>query len=512
MKNKKLITLFVLLIATELLYAKNIVNFFINYNIITFSGFEKIIQFNSQNNIPQYIEYNEIIPVYLVWKGKKIFNVFKKNIKNNKIKFFRINKNRDIKNKQKLWFFQEKEKFRKKIFSNLVSEENITYITIKTDFINIFNFIELEKILSTVSAKTQLQELNFKLDLKLFLYSNISNFFEIINKFTNNIQYNFYIVSDVEYEASKNEIEEFIDTVYSIKIKKNLIPAEKKIFNLSLLFFTLNLSSSLKDILLNLFPLTSILPRRYRISSTEYEINNRKYITLFDRENFFIFDTKNTHLKKWFHYKSGTALINFDSLIEKIYIASRKRKNFNSVVPKNVKYIRFSNGINFKISFTENLEVEKNIILQNQHLFLSYKIKNCSSRKKYYIFSVENKFLPSLYNILINLESNISLYDIGKKYRFAEILSGTTRGIVNMNTGYGIYIDTYNKMEGIEIFKGLYYYNYIVYYRFSLYPYESKVITLTFRKIYFSQKRRKRYLNKLFNIKDQRWGICWSNK
>ncbi len=510
MKNKSIPILIILLVSASFIYGKTTVNFFVDYNVITFAGFKDIIHFNFQNNISQYIEYNEVIPVYLSWKDKDTFTYLRELIKEQKIKFFRI-KEPNNKNSQEKWFFQEKEKIRKKIFQALTYEQEIAVIHPKTNFINIFNFIELKKVLSTITSTSRLQELNFKIDLKLFLYSNITEYFEIVKRFKS-IKYNFYIISDSEYKAPAKEIAEFIDAVYSLRMKKKLTSSEEKIFNFSLLDFTLKLSPSLNNILLNLFPLTSILPRRYRISSTEYEIGENNYITLFDKENFFTFDTKNSYLRKWFHYKSGTALINFDSLIEKVYISKRRKKKYNLITSENIEYTRFHNGINFRIIFPESLEIEKNIILQNQHLFLSYKIKNRTGRKRYYVFIIENKFSPSLYDTLLKFKSNIALYKPGKRNRFSNILSGLTKGLVNMDTGYGIYIDTYNKMDGIEIFKGFYYYNYIIYYRFYLYPYESKVITLTLRKIYFNKRKRKRYLNKLFDIKDQKWGRCEINQ
>lgn len=511
MKNKTLPILIILLVsASFVVYGKTTVNFFVDYNIITFAGFKDIIHFNLQNNISQYIEYNEIIPVYLAWKDKDTFAYLRNLIKEKKIEFFRIKKS-NTSNKQEEWFFQEKEKIKKKIFQILLPEQKLYIIQAQTNFINIFNFIELKKILSTITSTSSLQELNFKIDLKLFLYSNIAEYFEIVKRFKG-IKYNFFIISDSEYKAPAEEIEEFIDTVYSLRMKKNLTSSEKKILNFSLLDFTLKLSPSLNNILLNLFPLTSILPRRYRIYSTEYEIGENNYITLFDKENFFTFDTESGYLRKWFHYKSGTALINFNSLIEKVYISKRRKDKYNLITSQEIEYTRFHNGINFKITFPENLEMEKNIILQNQHLFLSYKIRNRMGRKQYYVFIIENKFSPSLYDMLLNLSSNIALYTPGRRNRFSNILSGVTKGLVNMDTGYGIYIDAYNRMDGIEIYKGFYYFNYIIYYRFYLYPYESRVITFVLRKIYFSKRKRKRYLNKLFNIKDQKWGRCEINQ
>ncbi|MBN1897378.1 MAG: hypothetical protein JW827_01255 [Spirochaetes bacterium] len=496
-----------ILFSAHLIQAKVTVNFFVDYNIMTFSEFDKIVEFNASHSIGQYIEYNEIMPVYLVWKNKNLLDLLKDQITNDKLKFFKLDRSKLLKNKQDIWFSQEKGLLQDKIFSNIMDNSNLIQITIKTDHINIFNFIEMEKVLSTLSQQTQNKEINFDLDLKLFLYSKVNNYLELLNRFQN-INYRFFIVSDATYKASQSQIKELVDTVYSLRFKKDLAPNEKKIFDLSILFFTLKLSPALNDILLNLFPLTSILPKRYQISSTEYEMNDNKYITLFDKENFFTFDSDTGYLKKWYHYKSGTSMINFDSLIERVYIASGKNERFKNQTCMDADYSRFPNGINFRLNYPDDLEMDKNIILQNNHLFISYKLRNNSSRKKYYILIIENKLSPSLLNMLLELKSNICLYKLSKKNKFVDQLDTFTRGIINMDTGYGAYIDTYNAVDGMEIFKGFYFYDHQVYYKFSLYPYENKVITLAFRKLHYSESKRRKYLEKNFDIKDQKWGDC----
>jgi len=507
-KLKYIISLLIPIFIATHIYSQAEINFFVDYNLLTFSSFSDIINFNVKNNIKQYIEYNEIIPVYLSWEKKETFNQIKNLFIDKKLSFVKINYNFDENDKQKLWFHQEKEKLQDKIFSNFVSASKIP--TFKNGkLINIFNFTELSKILNTLSSNKKIsQNYNFKVDLNLFLSSNIDKYFDMINKH-NQLKFNFYIVSDTKYEAENSEIKKLIDTAYSLKFNYSLTPYQNRIYDLSLLFFTLHLSPSLDDFLLNFLPLLTLNSSKgFSVKSTEYELSNKKYITLFDNNRFFIFDPSNGHLKKWTNYKLGISIINLDSLIETVYTAIKLDSKYELVTPEKIDYLKFPNGINFKITTTNNLYTEKNIILQNGKLLLSYRIKNMSNRKKYYILKVENKFSPSLYDMLINLHSNLSLYNISKKNPFTSELTELTRGIINMDTGYGIYIDSYNEINGLEIFKGFYFFNFALYYRFSLYPFETKNITLLLQKKHISNKIISKYKKRLYIVENQKWGEC----
>ncbi len=254
--------------------------------------------------------------------------------------------------------------------------------------------------------------------------------------------------------------------------------------------------------MLNLFPLTSNLIKKHRVASMEYNIKKNKYITVFDKENFISFDIKTGYLKKWFLYDKGVALINFDSCIEKIYI--KTKKNPIPVNLKDIRYYKYSNGLSFKYDSDKSIEIEKNIILQYKKLFLTYKIRNNYKKRRQFIFVLENRFSPSLLDSLVNLKNDFAFCTY--KDKFTTKYSGYVNSFINLNTGYGILWDYYNKYDGIEFFKDFYNYTKKVYYKFSLYPHEQKVITISYRKRYIKESKRKSFQEKPTTLTNQYYG------
>ena len=405
MKNCRtlsLILLLLLLITSRLICSQ--INFFVNYNFITFSSFDKLIH-DTPYNIKLYLEYNPLIPVYLNWNKNYLISKLKINLINQKISLFKLNNNLSISSTQKRWFVNMQKNTDAEIFKNFYSDTNIKQLDSKHDFINILNFKELNLILETINNKNLKSYLNFKLDLSFLLQEKFDKFLEVLNKHTG-FKYNFYIFSDTRYSASKKEINHFIDLIYTLKTQKKLSKPEKKIFDLSYSLFNIKLFDSINDLLLNLFPLTttSKIYKKYNVSSMEYMINKSKYITLFDNQNFFTFDTETGYLKKWFLHNKGICLINFDSFIETLYI--KNKKGTTPVQIQNLNYFKFNNGIMFKYDSKKSVSMEKNIILQHSKLLLTYKIKNNFKKKKSFILMLENKFSPSLLNNLIALNNN----------------------------------------------------------------------------------------------------------
>ncbi len=491
--------IFLLFFNTITLNAKNI-NFFINYDVITFSTFNDFVEFNSQNNITQYIQYNSIIPIFLSWDNPDaIVNI--KNLAQNKKLFVFDYKKNIIKNKQLAWFIAEKENIKKKIFKNIISSPPII-IKKQTDKLNVLNFIELDKILSNMTNKNSKRDVTLYLSSSLFLYNKINQYFQLIKKYKNsNLEINIYIYGDKEYRANKKDIHKFIDMLYTLKMNKILSYAENKIYRLSLNLFIFKLQNSLTDIMLNLFPLSNSLQRRYFISSMEFTLNNKRYITLYDKKNFFIFSDNTGYLKKFFYYKKGESLINFDSLVDEIYIRNLREKNYHQIRLSNKKYIKFSNGLSFNLyNPEERINVEKNIILQYDRLLISYKIKNNGRKKKKFYFVIKNKFSPSLNYIITTLKNRYAIYDKRKK-RATYKLNKNAAGIINCDTGYGIRITSYNPINGMEVFKGLYYYNYNLYFKFYLYPFEEKILTINLKRIYINPRKLKKDI-----LKNMYWG------
>jgi len=473
---------------------------FVNYNFVTFSSFDELVKSKTPNfNI--YLEYNPLIATYLNWNKKYLIKSLKEKIDKNLIQLFKIYEPQPITSSSEQWFLNLRKATDQKIFSSIQKKPNILILSnLKID-INILNFKELQAILNSISSNHLKSRLNFKIDLSLFLYQKIDNLLSITSQFTN-FQFNLFILSDTRYLASPKEINKFIDLVYSIKSEKKLNKNEQKIFDLTYILFTLKMFDNLDNLMLSLFPLTSNLIKKKHVSSMEYTIDKNKYTTLFDKENFFSFDIKTGLLKNWFLYNKGVALINFDSLREELYI--RKKGESIPVNLKTIKYYKFSNGLSFKYDSDKNIEIEKNIILQYSKLFLTYKIKNKYKYKQRIIFVIENKFSPSLLDSLVNLQNNYAFYTYKK--RFTVQYNGYVNSFINLNTGYGIFWDYYNKSSGIEFYKDFYNYTKKVYYKFYLYPHEQKVITIAYAKRKISEKKAKLFKKKSSSLTNQYYG------
>jgi len=365
--------------------------------------------------------------------------------------------------------------------------------------INILNIKELNSILHTINKQNLNTRFYFKLSLSLLLYNKINTFFKIINNYTN-YTFNLFITSDARYTIPKKELHTFIDLLYSIHNEKKINKYEKKILDLTTILFSLKLYDSIDDLILNLFPLTSNIIKKFHVSSVEYTINLNKYITLFDKENLFSFDIKTGYLKNWFLYKKGISLISFTSLVEQIY--TLKKGNYILNKMNKIKYFKYPNGISFIFSTDNNIQIEKNIILQYKRLTISYKIKNNSRRSKKIIFIFINKFSPSIFYCFTKLKCNFAFLNYKNTPTFE--LKPSNRGIINLNTGYGISWKYFNKSNGISFYKNLYNFTKKDYYKFKLYPYEQKVITIMYTKKYLSMRKRKKYLNK--TLKNAVWG------
>lgn len=494
------IVILILLITNPITLTCSQINFYINYNVITFSSFERLIQ-HKLKNFHLYLEYNPLILIYLNWNKNFMLEKIKNNINNSNIKLFKIKNTPQLTSAQKKWFSGMQADADKKIFSTINNKPEIIQIDKIAPFINILNFKELELILDTISKKNIKKNLNFKIDLPLLLQGKFDTLIKILNNNTN-FQYNCFIFSDKRYKASKNEINKFIDLIYSLKAQKKLTNSENKIFNLTYTLFNIKLFNHINDLMLNLFPLTTKIFKKYKISSIEYDINNKKYITLFDKENFFTFDTETGYLKKWFLHHKGVCLINFDSFVEKIYV--KKKKNIIPVNLNNITYYKFENGLMFKYDSSNNISIEKNIILHYKKLLLSYKIKNNHRRKQSFIMVIENKFSPSLLNSLLFLKNQFAFYPYKKK--FTGDYSHYINSFVNLNTGYGIRWNYYHKINGIEFFKDFYNFTKKIYYKFTLYPYEQKVITISYNKRYIPERKCVPYLTKIKPFLNQYYG------
>ncbi len=472
----------------------NSVNLLVKYDIITFSTFKDIIKFNAEHNIKQYIQYNSIIPIFLAWNNPESLKDIKKLVSENNINFFQY-KNNLPNNKQSKWFLKEKKTIEKSLFKKINVSSPIL-INKNNNFLNILNFIELKKILTTLNHTKFRNAINFKMQPDLFLYNNVHKYFETVKDLKT--RFNFLIYSDKEYQAPQQEINKFIDLLYTLKKNKTFYSYEKNIYNLALYLFIYKIESNLNNIFLTLFPLSNSLQRRYFISSMAFSINKRDYITLYDKKNYIIFDKQNSILKKFFYYKRGICLINNDSLIDEIYLKKLREPHYSRARLLRDKYFKFENGISFHFN-DNNLKVsmEKNIIMQYNRLIITYKIKNNASKKKSFILVVKNNLSPSLGFTLKHLINSFALYNGSKKPVYQ--LTGRASGIINTATGYGISISSYNRPSGLEVFKNFYNYGYNIYYKFSLYPFEKKTITLYLKRIYLKNtKKYKKTLNNLY--------------
>ncbi|MBU1076377.1 MAG: hypothetical protein KKH98_03740 [Spirochaetes bacterium] len=476
------------------------VDFFIDYNFITFSTFDSLIS-QKPANVNLYVEYNPLILIYLNWSKSEVLQKLKNNIASSNIRLFKKEENLPVPSAQKKWFHTMQQETDKKIFSHIGTRYDVVPVSKKESYINILNFKELDVILDTIIQNNIERNLNFKIDLSLLLSNKFNKLLMILDKYRT-VQYNFYIHADKRYSATKSQINSFIDLIYSLKTQKKLSQPETRIFDLSYTLFTIKLFSHINDLMLNLFPLTTNVIKKYNVSSMEYNINKKKYITLFDRDNFFTFDSSTGYLKKWFLYPQGVCLINFDSFIEKIYI-----HNKNNSIPvniNNISYFKFDNGLIFKYDSDSNLDIEKNIILQNKKLMLSYKIKNNYKRTCSVTIVIENKFSPSLFHTLTELKNQFAFYPYNKG--FTDQYKSNVDSFVNLNTGYGISWNYYHKIKGVEFFKDFYNYTKKIYYKFILYPYEQKVITISYRKKHVKENIRSAYLKTLKPITNQYFG------
>ena len=496
----KSITILIFLLLIPYIILSIEVNFFINYNFVTFLSFDNLINSKSPNfNV--YLEYNPLIVTYLNWNKKYLIHNLKNKIDNGLIKIFKIHDTFPITTSSEKWFLNLQKTTDEKIFSSIQQNKNILILSNLNININILNLKELEAILQSISVNKFKNKLNFKIDLSLFLYEKINKLLSVIRRFKN-LKFNLFIFSDARYSASNKEINDFVDLIYSIKTEKILNKYEKKIFDLTDILFSLKMFDNIDSLMLNLFPLTSNLIKKHHVASMEYNIHKNKYITLFDKENFFSFDLRTGHLKKWFLYDKGIALINFDSCTEKVYI--KGKKNIFPVNLKNIKYYKYSNGLSFKYDSDKSIEIEKNIILQYTKLFLTYKIRNNHKRRQRIIFVIENKFSPSLLDSLVNLKNDFAFYHYKKG--FTTKYNNYIHSFINLNTGYGLSWDYYNKPRGVEFFKDFYNYTKKIYYKFSLYPHEQKVITISYRRIYIKEKTRASFMKEPVSLTNQYFG------
>lgn len=493
--------LIILFIFSSGLSAANI-NFFLDFNFITFSSFSTFINSDYKDKIKIYLEYNSLIPIYLSWNNYNSIKIIQDKIKENQISVFKINQkiiDNELKNK---WYNEIQQEFTKIIFSSLITNNQIYTLDKIDNFIHILNFKELNNILKTISKNKLDYNLNFKIDLSLFLYNNFSQLIDILFTYPKH-NYNFFIYSAKNFPITKKEIESFLDLIYNIKTQKYLTPAEKNIFNLTCLLFSTKLFNQIDDVMLNLFPLTSNLIKKYNLSSMEYSINNNHYVTLFDKKNFFTFNVDDGCLKKWFIYNKGINLINFDSFIEKMYL--KDNEQVTPLQKKDIHYFKFSNGLSFQFDYNEDVSLEKNIILQSEILTLSYKIKNLYKTKKNFILEIEDKLSPSLYSCLTDLNNNFAFYNSYKK-KITNYYSIDYNSFINLNSGYGIKWNCFNAENGVEFYRGFYYFIKKSYYKFSLYPYEQKVITIQFYPDHVMDNFKSQYLNTNFFISNQYYG------
>ncbi len=494
MKNFKFLLLLLFLLQSHLTASQ--INFFVKYDIMTFSTFKELINFNSGHNIEQYIQYNSIIPIFLSWEKPEALNSIKNLSAQKKINFFQY-KVPAQSNEQLNWFLDIKEKTKQRLFGKLFNTSPIVLKKNK-NILNILNFIELKKILTILQKKKFHSNMDFNLEPSLFLFNEIGNYFNIIKNIKSRI--NFFIFSDKEYTASQKDINKFIDMLYYIKTNKTLSSSEKKIYRLALLSFIYKIQDNLNNIILTLFPLTSSLPKKYFISSMDFNINKKSFITLYDKKNYIIFDKKNSNIKKFFYLKKGISLINDDSLVDELYTKKLREPHYKKINLNKQKYFKFDNGMSFIFTTPDKkIRMEKNIILQYNRLIVTYKIKNLYSRKRSFTFIIKNKLSPSLLLTLENLKNPFAVYYPPKQYGFS--LDNRASGIINTLTGYGIAFSAVNKPQGLEVFKNFYNYSYNIYYKFNLYPFETKTITLYIKKIYL-----KNIKHSNTSLKNSYWG------
>ena len=463
--------------------AQNNVRLFVDYNIITFSSFTNIINFNSANNVKQYIGYDELIPLYLSWKDKNSLEFLKNFLNSKKVKLFKFIEKEKNDDKKLIWYKNKEDELKKTLFKNFLGANfEVELVESNSNFINVFNFKEFKKILDTLNESNFSKVQNFKISLSHFLSENIENYFQII-KNSMNINFSFYIMRDKSFMPSQNDIIEFIDNIYSIQMAERLKENEKKILDVSFLLFKLKFWNNIYDILLNLIPIKNFTTKRYNISSIEYEFEENKFIALLSSDDFLIFDADKGFLKKWIDVKNGEIVINFDSLVENLYL--KNEKSIQLVMEKS-DYSKFRNGLQFIFYYPENIKLEKNIIFMNNNIFLTYKLYNGSSRKKKFKLEIQNKFSPSLEDMLFKFNSMVMFYETFTK-NFKNILSRDANCLINISTLKGIHYNFYNRPDCINVIKGLYNYNLNFNYLISLYPYETKNITFEYKKIKVSK-------------------------
>ncbi len=498
MKNIiKFITIILFFLLIPFLLLSNEINFFVNYNIITFSSFDNFINSKSPNfNI--YLEYNPLILIYLNWDKKYLIPKLKDKIDNDKIKLFKIKTPSRKTTPAEKWFFNLQKGTDQKLFSSIKKDKNILLLDKPDDNINILNLKETATILQTVLNNKIKKKLDFKINLSLFLYEKITPLLSIIQKYKN-FKFNLFVCSDIKYTAANKDINKFTDLVYSIKSKKKINKYEKKVYDLTLMLFSIKLFDHINDLMLGLYPLTKNFKKEYNTASMEYKIKDSKYITLFDKESYFAFDSKTGYLKKWFLYDKGESLINFNSLIEKIYI--RGKKNTTQVDLKTTVCENFPNGLKFKFDSPDSIQIEKNIILQHKKIFLTYKIRNNRKKTRKITFILENRFSPSLLDSLVNLKTDFAFNNY--KHGLTAKYTGYVNSFINLNTGYGISWDYFNKPDGIEFFKDFYNFTKRIYYKFTLYPFEQKVITISYKTRYVKEKARESFISKKITLTNQ---------
>ena len=135
-----IILIFFLLIPCLILSTQ--INFFVNYNFVTFSSFDGLVSSKSANfNV--YLEYNPLIVTYLNWNKKYLIHNLKNKIDKNLIKLFKIHEPTPAKTSSEKWFLSLQKKTDEKIFSSIRKKQNILILSNLNVDINILYLKEL---------------------------------------------------------------------------------------------------------------------------------------------------------------------------------------------------------------------------------------------------------------------------------------------------------------------------------------------------------------------------------
>lgn len=464
---------------------------FVDFRELDAASFFRLLQTKS-SNIQVHLEYNPLIPLSLSWNGAGPLEGWSAFHSNNGFGFFLYGKKSVSGRLPYGWFMDERIRQAQKAFSGMAfSASNAAVLEAPAGSMRIQNLAELTNILSSLSRAGGASRPFFTLGRDLCSSAGLESVVRHLAR-GGGLRWDIYVSVEANPGLCAIDAPAWIDHLHSIRTKQELSESGEKLFDLAFFIYHSGLFSQGNEALLNLFPYLFGRPCK-GAACREYTLAGVKYATIHDQDHFITFDTRTGLLKRWFIHSRGECLVPADSFREKIFLSVR-----GGVIPlekKEIRYSSFDNGLSFSYDLNEGLRVEKNVILQNGRILLSYKVQNREAGRKAVIFQLENTYSPSLHNALTAPPGHYSFYCIyGKK------LSGQWTpdftNFVNQETRLGVAWENYNAVAGFEFLRMPFSFLARSTYRFTLLPHEQKVITVAYRRVVVPEKVRDRFLGR----------------